>query len=53
MDSPCTVKMGPVWLISSQHGKDEVSKTHFTAAQSTNVNGCDRRGNRKPASGPG
>lgn len=53
MDSPCTVKMGPVWLISSQHGKDEVSQTHFTAAQSTNVNDRDRRGNRKPASGPG
>lgn len=53
MDSPCTVKMEPVWLISLQHGKDGVSLIYFIAAQSTNVNGCDRRGNRKPASGPG
>lgn len=39
MDSPCTVKMGPVWLISLQHGKDGVSLIYFIAAQSTGVTG--------------
>ena len=33
MDSPCTVKMGPVWLISLQHGKDGAGLADLIAAR--------------------